>query len=84
MTVVIQIVLSHSYTEKDNLYPLIQHLQINIHNLLCMNVLADELCAHIIWMIFLHEGIFKGPLNYKYILTSVDVYESIHHKIITC
>ena len=26
----------------------------------------------------------KGPLSYKYILTSVDVYESIHHKIITC
>ena len=26
----------------------------------------------------------KGPLNYKYIMTSVDVYESIHHKIITC
>ena len=28
--------------------------------------------------------VLKGPLSYKYILTSVDVYESIHHKIITC
>ena len=28
--------------------------------------------------------LIKGPLSYKYILTSVDVYESIHHKIITC
>ena len=26
----------------------------------------------------------KGPLSYKYIMTSVDVYESIHHIIITC
>ena len=26
----------------------------------------------------------KSPLSYKYIMTSVDVYESIHHKIITC
>ena len=26
----------------------------------------------------------KGPLSYKYIMTFVDVYESIHHKIITC
>ena len=28
--------------------------------------------------------IIEGPLSYKYIMTSVDVYESIHHKIITC
>ena len=27
---------------------------------------------------------FKGPLSYKYIMTCVDVYESIHHKTITC
>ena len=26
---------------------------------------------------------FEGPLSYKYIMTFVDVYESIHHKIIT-
>ena len=26
----------------------------------------------------------KGPLSLQYILTSADVYESIHHKIITC
>ena len=30
------------------------------------------------------KSIIKGQLSYKYILTSVDVYESIHHKIITC
>ena len=29
-------------------------------------------------------GYIKGPLSYKYIMTSVDVYESIHHKPITC
>ena len=28
--------------------------------------------------------VIKGPLSYKYILISVDVYEYIHHKIITC
>ena len=41
-----------------------------------------------VWCIWggLQKGLttFKGPLSYKYILTSVDVYESIHHKIITC
>ena len=31
-----------------------------------------------------NQSIFKGPLNYKNIMTSVDVYESIHHEIITC
>ena len=30
------------------------------------------------------KDIVKGPLSYKYIMTYVDVYESIHHKIITC
>ena len=34
--------------------------------------------------LFVHVvRIIKGPLSYKYILTSVDVYESIHHQIIT-
>ena len=29
-------------------------------------------------------SIIKGPLTCKCLMTSVDVYESLHHKIITC
>ena len=45
---------------------------------------TDGIISKDFWPLTNTQITFEGPLSYKYIMTYVDVYESIHHKIITC
>ena len=51
---------------------------------ICGGLVTIVACGHALECFKLDQENIKGPLSYKYIMTSVDVYESIHHKIITC
>ena len=57
---------------------------IEVYQIAILKCFFSSMCFILKYItMYIHLSI-KGPLNYKYILTSVDVYESIHHKIITC
>ena len=50
----------------------------------CATLIHSKLTDHDIVTQTNRDFSFKGPLTCKCLMTSVDVYEFLHHKIITC